>query len=333
MSSSNPQVFQTSQLLADRPTLLSVRLPDLPIATVGAVAIVIARNVYVCGGWCGDVASSRFVKVYDLDKAEWTKLPPAPQYLSEAVAVNNQLVLLGGREASSYASTNIVSTWTGQSWQQNLPAMPTRRLAPSVTAYNTFVVVAGGKCEDDTLLSNIDVLDIATQQWWTPANLLQLPQPMYSLKMSVCATHVCVTSAGISFDVSTKAGMGSQRVWQLPVSELEEVLANEDHRPPHKWMEVAPTLNYDSALLQDTDHPVVVGGHDDLFRPSSDIAVYDARSNKWSTVGQLLEPRTLCSVVCLSRHSFLVLGGCSDERKQSSTQLSSVELVYMPCHV
>ena len=73
-----------------------MRLPDLPIATVSATAIVIARKVYVCWGLCPDVASARVVQVYDLDKAMWTKLPPAPQYNSEAAATNKQLILIGG---------------------------------------------------------------------------------------------------------------------------------------------------------------------------------------------------------------------------------------------
>ena len=119
-----------------------MRLPDLPIATSSATALIIARNVYVCGGACPDVALACVVQVYDLDKASWTKLPPAPQYKSEAAAINNQLVLIGGREASSRTITNMVSTWTGQGWQQDIPAMPTKRLRPGVTTYNTYLMVA-----------------------------------------------------------------------------------------------------------------------------------------------------------------------------------------------
>ena len=122
-----PQVFQTSQLLEDQPTLYSMRLPNLPIVTAGATALVIASNIYVCGGLCRNVASARVVQVYDFDKATWTELPPAPQYCSEAVAINNQLVLIGGVKASSLTITTMVSTWTEQGWQQDLPAMSTKR--------------------------------------------------------------------------------------------------------------------------------------------------------------------------------------------------------------
>ena len=302
-----------------------MRLPDLPIATSHATALVIARNVYVCGGVCGDATPDRVVQVYDLDKATWTKLPPAPQYWSGAAAINNQLVLIGGREASSGTVTNMVSTWTGQGWQQDIPAMPTKRLRPSVTTYNTYLMVAGGLAEDNqTFLGSIDVMDTTTRQWYTPANL-QLPRPMYDMQVTVSATHICVASAVITYDATTNKGTSSNRVWELPVSTLSKVLVGEDSGP-HQWTEIAPTPHYRSTLLQDTAHPLAVGGYNDSVKSTTDIAVYDRHSNKWSTVGQLLEARAWCTAVSLSRRSFLVCGGASDPI-DINTKLSSVEVV------
>ena len=264
------------------------------------------------------------MQVYDLNKATWTKLPPAPQYNSQAVAINNQLILIGGCEASSRTISNMVSTWTGQGWQQDIPAMPTKRFRPGVTTYGTYVIVAGGRAEDNwTLLNSIDVLDTATCQWSTPANL-QLPRPMFEMQITVSATHICVASAAITYNATTKRGTSSKRVWQLPVSTLTKVLMGEDHSP-HDWEEIAPTSYYGSALLRHTAHPLAVGGHVS-GKATSNIATFDPHSNKWSTVSQLLEPRTRCAVVGLSRHSFLVCGGRSDGM-DGNTLLSSVEVV------
>ena len=262
--------------------------------------------------------------MYDVYKAAWTKLPPAPQYNSQAAAINNHLVLIGGRETSSSTISNMVSTWTGQGWQQDIPAMPTKRVRPGVTIYGTYVIVAGGRAEDNqTLLNSIDVLNTTTCQWFTPANL-QLPQPMYGMQITVSTTHICVASDAIMYDATTKTGTLSNRVWQLPVSTLTKVLTGEDCSP-HDWEEIAPTPHYSSALLQHTAHPLAVGGQKSNI-PTPDITIYDPHSNKWSTVGQLLEPRTWCTVVGLSRHSFLVCGGLSDPIDRN-TLLSSVEVV------
>ena len=269
---------------------------------------------------CPDATLDRVVQVYDLDKAMWTKLPPAPQYFSEAVAINNQLILIGGWEASSRTITNMVSTWTGQSWQQDIPAMPTKRVRPGVTTCNTYLMVAGGRAEDgQTLLGSIDVMNTTTRQWYTPANL-ELPRPMYTMQITVSATHICVASAGIAYNATTNTATSSKSVWELPVSTLLKVLVGEDSGP-HQWTEIAPTPHYRSALLQDTEHPLAVGGRNDSDKSTADIAVYDRHSNRWSTVGQLLEPRTLCTAVSLSRRSFLVCGGLSDARVILETEI------------
>ena len=313
-----------------------MRLPDLPIAMLRATAIVIGRNVYVCGGVCPNATLACIVQAYNIDKATWTQLPPAPQYYSEAAAIDNVLLLIAGIEASSGTVTNMVSSWSGQGWEQNMPALPTKRIRPGVMTYGTYVIVAGGRAEDkqtlrgeddQTLLSSIDVLDTTTWQWQTLANL-QFPQPMFFMQMTVCATHMYVANAGITYDATTNTGTPSKSVWQLPVSTFVKVLENED-RSPLQWAETAPTPFYMSTLLQHTAHPLAVGGCDDSYKPTPNIAVYDPRSNKWSTVGQLLEPRVWCAVVSLSRDTFMVCGGSSDVRNPLSTLLNTVELVHM----
>ena len=324
-----PQDFQTNEVLKSHPSLHSVRLPDLPIATVGATAIIIGQNVYLCGGLCHDVTSACRVQVYDLHKQSWIILPPAPLYHCRAAAINNQLVLIGGRQALSHAITNIVSTWTGESWQQELPPMPTKRSRPGVTTYRSFVIVAGGRAEDNqTVLDNIDVLDTTKRQWWCPANL-HLPRPLYMIVLTISTAHVYVASAFIRYDATTNRFATSKRVWQLPVTALEKVLSNDDGTP-YQWTETCPTPNYHSLLLQGTAHPLAVGGNAEPYNPSADVVVYDPNSNVWSTVGQLLIPRIRCAVVCLSKSSFLVLGGCCDANAPLNTLLNSVERVYVP---
>ena len=284
--------------------------------------------MYVCGGGCSDIRLARIVQVYNLDKETWTQLSPAPQCDSEAAAIDNELVLIAGHEASSLTITKMVSSWTEQGWEQNIPALPTKRIRPSVMTYGNIVIVAGGRGEDNqTILSSIDVLDTTTRQWQTPANL-QLPRPMYEMQMTVCATHIYVASAAFRYDVTTDTVRTFKSVWQLPVSTPIKVLKNED-RSPLQWAKTALTPLYHSSLLQNTAHPLAVGGRDGSYKPTPNIAVYDPRSNKWSTVGQLLEPRVRCAVVSLSRDTFMVCGGCSDDRNPRSTLLNTVELVHM----
>ena len=300
--------------------------PDLPIPTFDASAVMINDHIYVCGGICGGVDLERQVQLYDVNHNEWSLLPHSPQYNSQGVAINSKLVLIGGHEAASDGVTNLVSTWTGQEWQQDLPPMPTKRLRPGVTTYHTFVVVAGGRDEDKQTLSSIDILDITTDEWWTPANL-QLPRPMFRMQCAISSAHLCVASAGIGCAVATDTDTTVNYVWQLPVTALEKALITRDDDTPHQWTEVAPTPYCDSAILQDTTHIVAVGGNDSLHEPTSDIFVYNPNRDVWSKVGQLGVPRVRCAVVSLSRTSFIVCGGCTDTKDTHKMLLSSVEVV------
>ena len=287
-------------------------------------------HVYVCGGSCPDVDLERQVQVFSINNSTWSTLPESLQYRCQGAAINNKLVLIGGREAASRRATNLVSTWTGHGWQQDLPPMPTKRSRPGVTTYyRTFVVVAGGLGEDEqTLLSSIDVLNITTCQWWTPANL-QLPQPMLSMNFIISSTHLCVASARIRYDAAMNKSTPIKDVWQLPVTALENIVANGGNSTPHQWTKVAPTPYYNSAILQDTAHIVTVGGDDHSYNPTSDVFVYNLDSDEWSKMDQLSVPRTRCAVVSLSRTSFIVCGGCTDTRDPRNTLLTSVEVVHV----
>ena len=289
-------------------------------------------STYVCRGHCGDVDLARQVQVYDVNHNVWSTLPHSPQYHSQGLAIDGKLVLIGGCEAASKGVTNLVSTWTGQGWQQDLPPMPTKRFRPGVTTHHTFVVVAGGMTEDNqTLLSSIDVLNITTRQWWTPANL-QLPRPMYDMLCIVSSAHLCVASARISYDVAINTAghtyTSERNVWQLPVTALEKELIPGDDDTPHQWTKVTLTPYFNSAVLQDTAHIVAVSGNDNSGEPKSDTIVYNPDSDVWSKVGQLGVPRTLCAVVSLSKTSFIVCGGYTDIR-YPNTLLSSVEVVHI----
>ena len=307
----------------------SVKLPDLPMPTCTASVVMINDHIYVCGGFCGGVDLARQVQVYDVNHNVWSTLPHSPQYDCQGLAINSKLVLIGGFEAASKGVTNLVSTWTGQEWQQDLPPMPAKKARPGVTTYHTFVVVAGGRAEDgQTLLSSIDILNITTRQWWTPTNL-QLPQPMYRMQCTVSSAHLCVASAHISHDAATGASTSVNDVWQLPVTALEKVLIPGDDDTPHQWTKVAPTPYYNSAILQDTAHIVAVGGNDNSGELKSDIFVYNPDRDVWSKVGQLGVPRTRCAVVSLSKTSFIVCSGCTDRRDPHNTLLSSVEVIHV----
>ena len=326
------KVFQTTPLLRKGHTLRSEKLPDLPLDTACVTAVYIEGKVYVCGGRCRDAESGCLVHVYNFDEKKWSTLPtPAPQYRCEAIAFNNQLVLMGGREASSFKITNIINTWTGDCWQNELPAMPVNRLRPGIILYRKYIIAAGGMSEHNrALLSSIDILDTETRQWWTPANF-QLPQPMYALSVTTSSSYLYVAAAIVDYDITNNLKTPSNEAWQLPVDVLEDVLTTKGNNERHHWTVIAPTPYNHSTLLKGNTHPLAVGGamkgNQSGSNATCHICAYDHVRNQWSSVGQLQEPRARCAVVCVNESSFLVCGGYSDTAKDPQPRISSVELL------
>ena len=195
-------MFQSDKM--DQSNLHSVKMTDSPIPTTNATAVPIGRNVYIAGGLAPDVRSSQIVQVYNTDTGKWSTLPPAPQYYCEAIAINNNLVLIGGRESATGKITNMVSTWLveGEKWTQTIPPMSTRRDRLGVLLLKNYLFVFGGRGEDNkTLLDSFEVLNVEENQWSSGLGLL--PQPLAFLKLGVFGDVVILNSAAISLTTRT----------------------------------------------------------------------------------------------------------------------------------
>ena len=315
---SSSQVFRSDEM--DNSSLQSVKMADLPIPTSGATAVTIGRNVYLAGGTAPDDRSSLIVQVYNIDTGKWSTLPPAPQYYSEAIAINNNLVLIGGVESSTGKITNMVSTWLveEEKWTQTIPPMSIRRYRPGVLHLKNYLFVFGGQGEDyKTLLDSFEVLDIQKKQWSNGHGLL--PQPLSGLKLKVFRDAVILTSARNSSTTSTT------KSWKIPVRVLEDSVTNSSSQPI-QWTPIADTPYCRSSLLTNSKQPILVGGHSREGQPTKAIHLYTP--DHWEVVGQLSEPRIRPAVITISNNSFLVFGGRSDPIYLQSL-LSSVELIRM----
>ena len=314
---SSSQVFQSDKM--DQSNLQSVKMADLPIPTSYATAVLIGRNVYLAGGVASDVRSSQIVQVYNIDTGKWSTLPPASQYDSEAIAINNNLVLIGGQKSSTRKTTNMVSTWLveEEKWTQTIPPMSTRRARPGVLLLKNYLFVFGGIGEDDkTLLDSFEVLNVEENQWSSGRGLL--PQPLSSLKLGVFGDAVVLAGAWISRTTPTT------KAWKIPVHVLEDSVTNSSSQPI-QWTPIADTLYKSSSLLSNGKQPVLVGGFRE-GQPTKAIHLYTP--DHWEVVGQLSEPRIRPAVVTISGDSFLVFGGLADPLNLHS-QLNSVELIRM----
>ena len=309
-------MFQSDKM--DQSNLQSVKMTDLPIPTSNATAVPIGRNMYLAGGLTPNVGSATIVQVYKIDTGKRSTLPPAPQYFSEAIAINNNLVLIGGYDASTGKTTNMVSTWLveKEKWTQTIPPMSTRRLRPGVLLLKNYLFVFGGVGEDEeTLLDSFEVLNVEENQWSSGRGLL--PQPLYCLKLGVFGDIVILTGAWIRKYTPTTIS------WKVPVLILEDSVTNSSSQPI-QWTPIADTPYKSPSLLTNSKQPIFVGGHRG-GQPTKDIYLYIP--DHWEIVGHLSEPRIRPAATAISDTSFLVFGGYTNPYDSLKSLLKSVELI------
>ena len=317
LSYSSSQMFQSDKI--DASNLRSVRTPDMPIPTIGATAVLIGREMFLAGGGTGgDARTYQLVQVFNVSTGQWTTLPPAPQYTSEATVIDNKLVLIGGWDSTNGETTNMVSTWMvdEEKWVQTIPPMNMKRFRPGVLLLSKLLFVFGGEGEDDTtILNTFEVLDTERNQWSSGRGLL--PQPLTSHNIGRYGDTVVLTSA---WDTPTTP---TNKAWKIPVRVLEESVRNPSSQPI-LWTPIADTPYYSSSLLTNSKQPVLVGGHRG-GQPTRNI--YAFHSDQWDLVGELSGQRSRPAVLAISDSSFLVFGGYTDPYNTRQTLLSSVELI------
>ena len=280
--------------------------------------------MYVSGGFCPHWESAFIVQAYDINTGTWSTLPKSPVALGGSAVINRRLTLIGGQDALTDETTDEVWSWheDEKEWRKTIPPMPTKRLRPGVVQSGNVVAVLGGASNDETFLDIVDILNTATLQW-TASHSLKLPIPIVGMKTATCDGHVYI-ACGVNHDDHSMT-----KVFKLPLSVFVQAVAKQQYNPPQcQWTEVEETPFYRSGLLPTSHHPLVVGGRDSSYIPSSIISVFDSSVNKWSNVGH-------CSVACcrpcllsVSCSAFIVIGGRTDPKDRKQSLLNTFELYY-----
>ena len=147
----------------------------MPISMTGCQAVVIGDKVYVGGGY-GSLFNVQYnvMVVYNIHTGTWGKLLPYGSDCFGMAAVNNQLVLVGGRNVLSGRATNVLGVWDegSQTWTHPFPEMPTSRYSTSVVSYQRWLVVAGGDDGRGSYLKKVELLDTHSRRWYEGSPLL-----------------------------------------------------------------------------------------------------------------------------------------------------------------
>ena len=268
-------------------------------------AVLLKGKVYVGGG--GGSMMGHYVTVYDIEKDNWIIMPPYSFYWFSLAALNDQLVLVGGVGPSN-DRTGILGVWEDKvspttRWTHPFPPMPTARSGAMVLTWrNRWLIVAGGYNEDAGSLSEVEIFDISTSEWYHGS---PLPMPAYKMSSAVIKnTWYLLGGHSITFvDHCFSIDLNDLIVHSISETNL--------HSCPLQWLSIPTPPVCMSAALAINERLLSLGGSPN----ESTIYIYQPKSQVWISIGELPLARQEFVCVVLPNGKLLVVGGEPDSEK------------------
>ena len=276
------------------------------------------EKVYIGGGWASSNREKQTVMVYDPKRDSYDTLPPYTCKWFSMAVVNNQLVLVGGKDVQTGKLTNKLGVWNEQSrsWTHPLPPMTTACSSPSVATHNNrWLVVMGGE-DDKNYLSRVEILDTNSTQWYLAASL---PQPL-SHSLPAIIGNMWYLLGGY-----TKGGAASKKVFSVCLDDLISQAVSQPASAsapptPSPWQSLPDTPLRHSTALAFNGALLAFGGGG--YPGSTDIYHYQPSSRSWVKAGELPAGRHECTCTVLPSGDLYVAGYyCSQQVDIASVQL------------
>ena len=237
--------------------------------------------------------------VYDPQQDSYDTLPPYTYNWFSMAVVNNQLVLVGGRDEHTNKKTNMLGVWDelSRGWTRPLPPMTTACSSPSVAAHNNRWLVVIGGYGDGGPVSRVEILDASLRQWYHGAPLPETCARVLPATIgNMCYILGGITASKKVFSVCLDA-LISQATSQPPDSTSAPPTPSPWQTLPDTPLAYSTALAFNGALLE-------VGG-----LGSNAIHHYQPSSRSWVKAGELPTRRMACTCTVLPSGEMLVTGG------------------------
>ena len=291
------------------------RCADLPSPMYAISAVLHDKKVYIMAGDSPDNDTYYHVYCYNITTDQWEQLPPPGHYMGRLQVIDGKLTVIGGRDNATKKVTNKVTTYINNGWTDHFPSLLRARIKPGVVSHSEYVIVAGGKRDDDT----IEILNTTQPSHWIMTSIL-LPKPMWYIFPTISDNMIVI----VGYSKSTGR---TNRVYQLPVDIITSSTTSQaTNNQPVQWMELPSAPHYHTITIPNSHPPVIMGGIVQGV-PTSDVAMLDESTNKWNTVSSLSSPRDSVAVVPIDSDTILVLGGCTGGRGVAGALAHSITTV------
>ena len=282
-------------------------------------SVVMQGRVYVGGGGAR-YANNYTVMEYDISSGKWTELPPYRARYFAMTGIDNQLVLVGGREHNGYSK--VLGVWRAESkeWTHPYPDMPTAHAHCSAVVYNEWLAVAGGLV-DVGMLSSVEVMNTDSKQWYAGP---PTPAPWSHMKRGIVG-DTCYFIGGLTGQF---IGTPPTVVYSVSLPALISQLSSLDSRERGKqhqiWKEIHGLQTTYSTPLSIRGSLLAVGGRDKDDKAVSAILLYQPDTGEWVKVGDLPNPRYNCTCAMITDTEMLVAGGDDNYHKSRRCDIALI---------
>ena len=275
-----------------------------PVNQSGHTAVWLDGLVYVGGGYEAGLKELYTIYCYNLVNNSWSSLISAPYCLFAMTALNNNLLIAGGRN-KSLETTDQVLTLDAMGHLSNYTKMITARSLSTAVGHQGVLIITGGKDHKGMKLASTELFNSSTDQWYTSYDL---PQPHYWLR-SVIVDDMLYMLGGID-----QNGKASSAVFTAP---LDKLSMNQ-----LRWSTYQNTPRYRSAPVSARGtHLLILGGYKRVENDctfTSDIYKLNRVNQSWEAVGHIPSKRYSLAAVSLADNRMVVVGGENDRREYSN---------------
>ena len=267
------------------------------------------------------------IYMYEVTNDTWATLPDCPHGYATVSVVNGRLTAVGGWLSREATNKLLTLNKDDNKWVEKLPAMPTKRLLAAAVCAGRLLVVAGGQIEwEGNPVSNVEVMNIDSEQWYI-AN--DLPQPVSRMGAAVCDDRLylvggndqdghklkAVFSSSISslFKLARPYSFGgwlSKTFWAGASSKVWQI----GHDMPI----------YSAAVASVRGQLVAVGGRNGDSAPKASIRVYKPDTDSWQSIGTMQIPRWNAFAAVLKDEKLVIVGGFTSASVKSETDTMEI---------
>ena len=282
---------------------------DAPIKGRGNTAVWLNGLVYMGGGYdCEEQRPSQgsyVIYCFDPVKNLWISPINAPYCFFAMTTLKDGLITVGGQDARYKRTNQILTMEAGQ--LRNYTKMITPISSATAVGHQEMLIITGGWNDEGKILSQTEVFDSNSGEWYTCNNL---PQPFHSGKL-VVADNVVYLLGGFGEDHKPSSAVFTASLDALSKHKL-------------KWNTHKDTpWSCSTPITLSGTHLLTIGGRRktgyDRYTRSADIHKLSKGSQNWKVIGYVPSARASPAAVSVGDNKIIVIGGRSGDGEVANT--------------